>query len=452
MDESNLLEMTEKAVVLAMRCGAEKCDVVASETDAISVDLEKGSVKQANTAGDPGLGVRTFIKGSPGFAYCTGFDPKAMTSAVEMAVSLSKAGTPDPEFRDLPPAAKPRTVSGLYEKRLSEIGPDDVVRMVIEMSDVAGDDRRISSANASAGVAVCHVALSNSNGFSGSQKLTSMTMVAEAVARDGDSMFSGYDGCSTRRYEPDATRRVSLKAREQAVKGLTQTKLETGDYPVIIDPMGLGFILATAIGDGANADSVQRGRSYLGGKVGQMVAAPAIVMTDDPTLEWETGSTSFDGEGTPAAPHVLIDGGKLVSYMYDSYTSGKESRVSTGNSSRGGSAWSYRHAPVISTSNLVVAPGDSDLEEMVRETREGVYLRVSWDYPNLATGEFSGLMMESYAVRNGELGPALKQSTMGIGMVEMMSRIDMLGRSQSTYFGVRAPPVRVSSARIGGSG
>ena len=450
--ESGLLDITDKAVALAVRQGAEKCDVVAAETSAVSVDLEKGSVKQANIARDPGVGVRTFIKGSPGFAYCTGFDVKAVAAAVDMAVSLSRAGTPDPAFKDLPPAAKPRAVSGLYERRLVEIGPDEVVKLVIEMADIAGDDRRISSANASAGVAVCHVALSNSNGFSGSQRLTSLDMVVEAVARDGETMFSGYDGCSSRRFESDAAGRVSRVAREQALKGLVQTKLETGDYPVVIDPMALGFILSTAVGTGANAESVQRGRSYLAGRQGQMVAAPTVVMTDDPTIEWAAGSTSFDGEGTPASPLVLIDKGRLASYLYDSYTSGKESRDSTGNSSRGGGAWSYRHPPVISTTNLVVAPGDAAFEEMVQETKVGVYLRGTWDYPNLATGEFSGLMMESYVIKDGELGPALKQSTMGIGMVEMMSRIDMLGRSQKNYFGVTSPPVRVSGARIGGSG
>lgn len=452
MDEAGLTDLADDAVALAIRSGAEKCDVVAAETRAISVDLEKGSVKQANIATDPGVGIRTFIKGSPGFAYCTGFDRKAVGSAVEMAVSLSRAGTPDHEFKDLPPLAKPRKVSGLFDQGLSDVSPEDVVRMVIEMADIAGDHKKVSSANASAGVAVCHVALSNSNGFSGSQRLTSMDMVVEAVARDGEAMFSGYDGCSSRRLEPDAIGRISRAAREQAVKGLSQTKLQTGDYPVIIDPLALGFILSTAIGSGASADSVQRGRSYLAGKLGQPVAASEVVMTDDPTVAWATGSTSFDGEGVPAAPLVLLDGGVLVSYLHDSYTSGKESRPSTGNASRGGGAWSFRGAPTISTSNLVVSSGDSSFEEMVRETKEGVYLRGTWDYPNLATGEFSGLMMESYLITNGELGPALKQSTLGIGMVDMMSRIDMLGGSRRNYFGVTAPHVRISGARVGGSG
>ncbi len=452
MGESELAGLAEKAVAIAVRMGADKCDALAADTQAVSVDQEKGSVKQANIVVDPGVGIRTFIKGSPGFAYCTGFHEKAIASAVEMAVSLSRAGTPDPAFRDLPQAARPRAVAGLYERRLSEIGPDEVVRMVIEMADIAADDRRISSTNGSAGVSVCHVALSNSNGFTGSQRLTSMDLVVEAVARDGDAMFSGYDGLSSRKLESDAVERLGVKAREQAIKGLSQTKLETGDYPVIIDPLAFGFILSTAVAAGANADSVQRGRSYLAGKLDQMVGSAALDMVDDPTIPWATGSTSFDGEGVPASPLTVVDKGRLVSYLHDSYTSGKESRSSTGNSSRGGGAWSYRGAPVISTSNLVVGAGDSTFEEMVSETGTGVYLRGTWDYPNLATGEFSGLMMESYAIRGGEIGPALKQSTIGVGMVDMMSRVDMVGRTSRTYFGVTSPHVRVSSARIGGSG
>jgi PmbA protein len=449
-DESELLRVAETAVASASRLGADRCDVLAAETRSISVDLEKGSVKQANSVSDPGVGVRTFIRGSSGFAFCTGLDLKAVEAAVSMAVSMSRAGTPDPDFRDLPPAAATRSMPGLYESRVSEMGPDEVVRMVIEMADIAGDDKRVSSSNAAAGVAVCHLALANSNGFSATQRLTSVEMVVEAVARDGDRMFSGYDGSSSRRLEPGIAEKISRTAREQAIKGLEQTKLETGDYPVVIDPLALGFILSTAIGSGANAESVQRGRSYLAGKLGETVAAPSVVMTDDPTVEWAPGSTAFDGEGVPAAPLVIVDGGRLASYLYDSYTAGKDSRASTGNSSRGGAVWSFRHSPGISTTNLVLAPGDSDLGEMISETRKGVYLRGTWDYPNLATGEFSGLMMESYIISDGELGPALKQATLGIGMVDMMTRVDMLGKDQSAYFGVHAPPLRVSRARIGG--
>jgi PmbA protein len=98
-----------------------------------------------------------------------------------------------------------------------------------------------------------------------------------------------------------------------------------------------------------------------------------------------------------------------------------------------------------------VKKGDLSLAEMIEETRRGVYLRLTYDYPNLATGEFSGLMMESYTIRHGELGPSIRQATMGIGLLDLLKRLDMIGKESRDAFGVRTPALRISSAKIGGS-
>jgi len=281
--------------------------------------------------------------------------------------------------------------------------------------------------------------------------MSSHDMVAESVAKDGPDMFSGFDFYSSRRFNADALQTVGKNAREHAVKGLSQTKIETGDYPVIIDPLALGFLLSSAIGAGVNADSVQRKRSYLAGKLGKKIGSGLFSVTDDPTLEWAVGSMSFDGEGTPSKRTAVIEKGKLSSYLYDSYTAGKDSVESTGNASRGGSVWSYRSPPSISISNLVVHEGRSGFDDMVGETKDGVYLRATFDHPNLATGEFSGLMMESYRIKGGELGPSIRQATIGVGLMDLFSRVDMVGKVHKDCFGVRAPPIRISKARIAGS-
>jgi PmbA protein len=450
--EQDLAGLAERAVAVAVRHGAGKCDAVACETRSITSELERGSVKQASIATDPGVGIRVFDKGSPGFAYCTSFDEAAVAKAAQMAVSLAKAGTEDSDFKDLPDKSVVRRASGLYEQRVADLEPDEVVSMTIDMADRAGDDKRITSVNASAGVAICHIALANSNGFCGAQKLTSIDMMVESVAREGDAMFSGFDGSSRRRLESDLLDRIANTARDQAIKGLVQTKLETGDYPVIFAPFSVGYVLGEAIGDGANADSVQRGRSYLAGRLGQSIGVSSLNVLDDPTVEWGVRSTAFDGEGVPSRAKSVIENGKLVSYLHDSYTAGKASEESTGNSSRGGAVWSYRHPPGISASNLVISPGDHGLEEMIEETKLGVYLRATFDSPNLATGEFSGLMMESYLIEDGALGPSIRQATVGIDIVTLLSKIDMLGKKPEKYFGVVAPPIRISSARIAGSG
>jgi PmbA protein len=265
-------------------------------------------------------------------------------------------------------------------------------------------------------------------------------------------MFSGVDMGWTRRLDRTMLEKVGKSAREHAIKGLKQTKIDTGDLPVVWDPLAFGFLLSTAIGDGTNAEGVQRKRSYLADRLGEKIGSEKLTIVDDPTVEWAVGSYAFDGEGTPAFAKPLVKKGVLKSYLHDSYTAGKDSVDSTGNSSRGGIMWSFRRPPAISSSNLVVAEGDSSLQEMLEETRKGVYLRITYDHPNLATGEFSGLMMESFKIDKGELGESIQQATIGIGLFELFSRIDMIGDESRDVFGVNTPAIRISKAKIAGSG
>lgn len=447
----DLVELAERVVKSVMKLGPSDCDVIVTDSTYYTADIERGSMKQSSAFKDPGVGVRAYVNGCAGFSSCTGHDLASIRKAAEQAVELARSGSPDKDFKGLPEKARPAKVAGLYEKRVAELEPADVVDMAISMADGAGVDKRIHSVNATVSAGSGEVALANSNGFSGLQRMTSFEAIADMVAKSGSKMFSGIDGCWGRRIDPKALESVPREAREHAIMGLKQTKISTGEYPVVIDPLAVGFVLGETIGIALNAESIQRKRSFLAGKLGEKLGSDLLTVHDDPTLEWGSGSFSFDGEGVPAMKKVLFDRGKLKTYLYDSYTSGKDSVRSTGNSSRGGSMWTFRRPPSISSSNVVVKKGDAGIEEMIRDTRTGIYLRLTFDYPNMATGEFSGLMMESFKIEDGELGHSLRQSTMGISMLDLFSRIDMVGKKSRVAFGVTAPALRVSRAKIGGS-
>lgn len=443
--------IAEKTVRQVIKLGSSDCDVVVTDSRSISAEIEKGSMKQSSHVSDPGVGVRAFVRGCAGFASCAGFDRAKIRTAAEKAVALARSGTPDPDFKGLPAGARPANVEGLFEKRLADVLPEDAVVMAIELAEGAGGDKRIHSVNAGVSVGVGRVALANTHGFCGSQDMTSFEVLVEAVAKSGKRMFSGIDMGSSRRFERRMLASVGSEAKEHALMGLSQCKVTTGDYAVVLDPLAVGFIFSGAIGGGLNAEGVQRQRSYMAGRLGQKIGSECLTVLDDPTLKWANGSYSFDGEGVPARRRPLTDRGVLRSYLHDSYTAGKDSVPSTGNSSRGKSLWSFRRPPAISSSNLVVKRGSSSVEEMCGESRNGIYLRLTFDYPNLATGELSGLMMESFKIEKGELGPSIRQSTIGIGLLEMFSKIDMAGKETRDVFGVRTPALRISSARIGGS-
>jgi PmbA protein len=447
----DLIKLAERTVDYVMKLGPSDCDVLVADSRYFSAEIEKGSMKQSSGATDPGVAIRAFKDGCSGFSSCTGHDFGVIKKSAELAVSQARAGTPDPDFKGLPEGRRPTKVKGLWDAHMSKLQPDAIVEMAMELADAAGADRRITSVNASVSVGEGTVALANSNGFSGTQKLSFCELGAESVAKSGSTMFSGVDVWASRRLDRAIIPEIGRRARDHAVLGLKQTKVRTGDYPVVLDPLAIGFIFSMGIGGGANAEGVQRKRSYLAGKLGEALGPESFSVCDDPTIEWANGSYSFDGEGSPARRKAVIESGRLVSYLHDSYTARKDSVETTGNSSRGGSMWTFRRPPSISSSNLVVSRGDSSLKEMIEETKKGVYLRLTYDYPNLATGEFSGLMMESYVIERGELGPSIRQSTIGVSLLDLMKRVDMIGKESRDAYGVRTPPIRISDAKIGGS-
>lgn len=449
---ADIQDLAEKLVARALRLGADACDVAAVSSSVVVAEMERGSVKQASTIRDTGVGIRVFRQGSPGFACATGTEMGRALKSLELAVSQARAGTPDPAFKDLPCPGRATRTSGLYDRRIADLQPAEVVEMAIELTDAARTHAKIYSVNAGISAGSCQAAFCNSNGITRRQSFTAFEIGAESVAKDGEVMFSGMDASWGRRLQKSEVVRVGQTASSFAMRGLRRTRIPTGDYAVVLDPIAAGHIFAAAIGGGANADSVQRGRSYLGGKVGKAVGGDSLTVWDDSTVDWLSGSFSFDGEGTPARRKAVIERGVLRSLLHDSYTAGKDCVRSTGNSSRGGALWSYRRPPSIAPSNLIVSPGNSSLDEMLEETRRGVYLRVTYDHPNLATGEFSGMMMESFVIQDGALGDSILQSTIGIDLLEMYRRIDLKSRETRYAFGVSVPYMRVSRARIGGSG
>src|SRR4030042_3821004 len=119
--------LAESVVKQAVKLGASDCDVIVTDAQAITAEIEKSAMKQASAVGGPGVGIRVFIKGCAGFSYCTGHESQAVKKAVGLAVSQSKSGTPDVDFKGLPEKAKPAKGAGLYEPNLASHTQDDIL-------------------------------------------------------------------------------------------------------------------------------------------------------------------------------------------------------------------------------------------------------------------------------------------------------------------------------------
>ena len=97
-------------------------------------------------------------------------------------------------------------------------------------------------------------------------------------------------------------------------------------------------------------------------RLGEEVAGEALVLHDDGLDPDGLASAPFDGEGVPRRRTALIEGGRLRTYLYDTYTASRGGAASTGSAGRAG----YRSQPSVSASNLVVAPGRARLRGAAR--------------------------------------------------------------------------------------
>ena len=203
-------------------------------------------------------------------------------------------------------------------------------------------------------------------------------------------------------------------------------KPESRSCPVVLDPTVAASFIGL-IGAGLGAGAVQRGRSPFADRLGAEIAGEALVLHDDGLDPEGSASAPFDGEGVPCRRTPVIEGRKLRTYLYDTYTARRGGAASTGNAGRGG----YRSQPSVSASNLVVASGALDFAGLLREAGEGVFITdVAGLHSgvNPVSGDFS-VGASGRAIRGGELAEPLREFTIASDLVSMLGAVQAAGRA-----------------------
>ena len=100
-------------------------------------------------------------------------------------------------------------------------------------------------------------------------------------------------------------------------------------------------------------------------------ASEIVTVHADPSAEGGLGSFGFDDEGVPAGKSTLIDKGMLTGYLTSRETAAKLGTTSNGSMR----AWSWAFLPLIRMTNIIFAPGDKTLAQMISETDDGIFIQ-----------------------------------------------------------------------------
>ncbi|WP_342606867.1 TldD/PmbA family protein [Pyrobaculum neutrophilum] len=236
----------------------------------------------------------------------------------------------------------------------------------------------------------------------------------------------------------DAERAVEEESRK-ALALLEKAKAVTpGRYDVVFGPEMAGIFVHESVGHPFELDRIygregaEAGESYIKpGAAGVKIGSGLVNITDYPAVPGAYGFYLVDDEGVVARPKRLVSGGVATEFIAN-----RQYAAVVGLHSNGGArASAFDREPIPRMSNTYLEPGDWRPDEIIRDTRRGIYV-VSYTEWNIDDTRYSGRygIFEGYVIENGELKDPVK-GFIEVDTPELWSGVDAVGRDFKLYVG-----------------
>ncbi|MEI6913495.1 MAG: TldD/PmbA family protein [Armatimonadota bacterium] len=439
MTELDLLSLAQDACAAAISAGADFAEVRVSEGRSTSVRLERSNIDSTEVRFSSGASIRCFVNGGLGSVSLDGLDRDKLITSARQAAEMAAYALPDKDFVALPGPADCGRVEGLHDPRIESLGVPAMAKIIMECVEAARTIAPDCICTGAAGSGFGRSAIANSLGVGRSSSTSSISAWIEPIIKRGGDVGAFYDYDSGRRLADFDHTGIGVSAAKTALKFLGSRQIDSGVMPVVLGPLSSGSVFG-ALALGAEAESHQRGRSWLLGKVGQKIASSIVSVRDDATIPTGLGSRSYDSEGTPTLPIVIIEDGVLMNLLHNSYTANKAGAKYTGHAVGGG----------IGPTNVLPTLGSVLAEDIIRDVKRGVYINMGRLSPDGTTGEVSAMVDFGFMIENGEITYPVASTMLGINGFDMLANIDAISLDGRVEPGSIMPTIRIQGVRVAG--
>jgi TldD protein len=462
MDEAPHLidaDVAERVLATALASGGDFAEVFAERRAGLAMSIDESRIESVQSGAEEGAGVRVVSGGTTYFAHVDGLDPADLERAAREAASALRGEAVGPRALEarastpLPIATRPEEVPA---ERKAEL-----LRELDERGRSAGAD--VAQLLASYAEARRRVTVANSDGLLAGDDRTRTRIGVQVVAKRGETIETGHETLGGHRgFEllEDDPGRIAEEAAGKALTLLDAGPAPAGSMPVVVGGGFGGVLFHEMTGHGLEADHIQKGASVYAGKLGEQVAKPLLSAYDDGRLPNEWGSDAIDDEGTPTQKTLVVDEGRIASFLYDRLRADRDGVASTGNGRRE----SFRHLPIPRMTNTYIAPGEAKPEEMIAEIEKGFYAAsFGGGQVDPATGDFVFGVSEGYLIEGGRVTRPCRGATLIGNCLQALTAIDAVGDDFSMKTGIcgkggqKAPVgtgqghVRLESMTVGGT-
>jgi PmbA protein len=305
----------------------------------------------------------------------------------------------------------------------------------------AGEEGLVAAGAFSTGATELGVA--NSQGVVAYHPGTVADLVTVVMSEDS----AGYAAERNWKVERIDVPTLGEEAIDKASRSRNPHELEPGPYTVILEPYATQDIVNMLGFTGMGALALQEGRSWMDGRIGEEIMAPAISIWDDGS-DLSSIPLPFDFEGLPKRRVQIIREGIAQGVVYDTATAQREAgQSSTGHAVPPAMAATVGPLPL----NLFLASGDATLEDMIASTERGLLItRFHYTRPvHPRDAVITGLTRDgTFLVQDGAIAYPVKNLRYTQSYIEALAGTQAVGRqakSLGTSIGAqRVPPLKLS--------
>jgi PmbA protein len=405
---------------------ADQTEVVVFANNSALTRFANNYIHQNVEQTDVDVRVRAVIGQKIGIASSNEVSEDALQRLAARAYELAEHQRENEDFRSLP-RPEPIIPVDAYVERTARCGPEERAAVVGQICDASA--RAGLSAAGAFHTTVHELAVGNSLGIFAFHRETQADV--NTVVMSGTS--SGYGARVSKDVGDIDGEAVAREAVERAERCINPTRVEPGEYEVILEPYAVVDLLDFFSYLSFGALPFVEKRTFMAGRLGELVMGENVSIWDD-GLSPAGIPMPFDFEGVPKRRVTFVDRGIAREVVWDSYVASKQ----------GGDARSTGHGlPAGNTIgpmplNMFMAPGDASIDDMVRGTTRGLWVKRFWYtrtvHPlNVVT---TGMTRDgTLLIENGKVVGPVANMRFTQDYVDALNHVDQVGREPMLVLG-----------------
>jgi PmbA protein len=451
----NLAAVAENILKISKKhnCAAQ---ITMIQSEAKDISLRNGEIEQLLTSVAISTGVRLFKGKKSTIIAFSGEDFDNMEAKIKTALQNFEYLSADEYKRLLTPAefngSPPVKDLDLADNGYNTLDIKQIKKALqrIESAALTFSNKIIPSEMAEFSGSRSRVHLFTSEGMNKSYSKTIYMFSYTAVAEDKTKGLKERDYWSEKKRHFAALPSmeniggIGEIAAEKAIKRLGGKKIKSGERKIVFSRRTAGSLL-DLLCDAVDGEEIVIKNSFLVDRLGEKLFPEIITILDDPFIKAYPGSYPFDGEGMNGKTKTVIEKGKLLTYLHNSYSAGKLNMNLTGNASH-----SISSAPHIKVGNFYLQAGQGSMDDLVREMKQGVLVdELFVSGINSVTGDFS-FGCSGFLVENGKITMPVKEITIAGNLLDLYKNVVAIADDNLWKASTTSPSILVSKLAVAG--